>query len=204
MTFLEITVQLIKIRKFYNIQFILILKSDSINGILLKLIPVCFLCVHHLHTCILYSSKRFCALQSQNSFAKSCLTPWIVARQTSLSKGFSRQGCLSGLPFPLPRGSSWVRDWNPCFLHHLCCKQILYHWATREALSGFSMGFFWSRLWNGLFPQGSLIPFSGSYTWKPSLDGEFACSWDVLFCKSFQVSLRKYSKTLVHHRKPPS
>ena len=35
----------------------------------------------------------------------SCLTlapPWTVARQTSLSIGFSRQECWSGLPFPSP------------------------------------------------------------------------------------------------------
>ena len=35
----------------------------------------------------------------------SCLTlatPWTVARQTSLSTGFSRQECWSGLPFPSP------------------------------------------------------------------------------------------------------
>ena len=30
-------------------------------------------------------------------------TPWTVARQVSLSVGFSRQQCWSGLPFPSPR-----------------------------------------------------------------------------------------------------
>ena len=29
-------------------------------------------------------------------------TPWTVARQASLSVGFSKQECWSGLPFPLP------------------------------------------------------------------------------------------------------
>ena len=29
-------------------------------------------------------------------------TPWTVARQAPLSKGFSRQGNWSGLPFPPP------------------------------------------------------------------------------------------------------
>ena len=36
---------------------------------------------------------------------KSCLTlvtPWTVARQASLSMGFSRQEYWSGLPFPSP------------------------------------------------------------------------------------------------------
>ena len=30
------------------------------------------------------------------------VTPWTVARQASLSVGFSRQGYWSGLPFPSP------------------------------------------------------------------------------------------------------
>ena len=34
----------------------------------------------------------------------SFATTWTVARQASLSKGFSRQEYLSGLPFPLPGG----------------------------------------------------------------------------------------------------
>ena len=41
--------------------------------------------------------------------AKSCLTlatPWTVARQASLSMGFSRQECWSGLPFLSPRDLS--------------------------------------------------------------------------------------------------
>ena len=36
---------------------------------------------------------------------KSCLTlaiPWTVVHQASLSMGFSRQECWSGLPFPSP------------------------------------------------------------------------------------------------------
>ena len=41
--------------------------------------------------------------------AKSCpalATPWIVAYQTALSRGFSRQEFWSGLPFPPPWGLS--------------------------------------------------------------------------------------------------
>ena len=44
--------------------------------------------------------------------AKSCLTlatPWTVARQAPLSKGFSRQEYWSGLPFPSPGESSQPR-----------------------------------------------------------------------------------------------
>ena len=32
----------------------------------------------------------------------SCVTPWTVAHQASLSMGFSRQEYCSGLPFPSP------------------------------------------------------------------------------------------------------
>ena len=41
----------------------------------------------------------------ESEVARSCLTlltPWTVARQASLSMGFSRQGYWSGLPFPSP------------------------------------------------------------------------------------------------------
>ena len=56
-----------------------------------------------------------------NSFA----TPWIVAHQASLSMGFPRKEYHF-----LLRGSSQPRGWTP-----ISCagKQILYHWATREA-----------------------------------------------------------------------
>ena len=46
-------------------------------------------------------------------------TPWTTAHQAPPSMGFSRQECWSGVPLPSP------------LLH---CRQILYHWATEEAL----------------------------------------------------------------------
>ena len=64
--------------------------------------------------------------------------PWIVAHKAPLSMGFPRQEYWSGLPFSrvtipwvtFSRGSSWTRDWS-C----ISCtdRQILYHWATKEA-----------------------------------------------------------------------
>ena len=36
------------------------------------------------------------------SHVRLCVTPWTVARQASLSMGFSRQEYWSGLPFPSP------------------------------------------------------------------------------------------------------
>ena len=36
------------------------------------------------------------------SLVRLFVTPWTVAYQASLSMGFSRQECWSGLPFPSP------------------------------------------------------------------------------------------------------
>ena len=55
-----------------------------------------------------------------------------VARQTSLSMGFSRQEYWNGLPCPPPGESSRPRDWT-----HVSCiscigRWALYHWANWE------------------------------------------------------------------------
>ena len=52
-----------------------------------------------------------------------------------LSMEFSRQEYWSGLPCLPPEDLSdpWI---ELTFLHLLHCRQILYHWATREALTG--------------------------------------------------------------------
>ena len=61
----------------------------------------------------------------------SLCNPMNVAHQAPLSMGFSRQEHWSGLPFLSPGGSFRSRD-QTC----ISCmgRQILYHWATREAL----------------------------------------------------------------------
>ena len=66
-----------------------------------------------------------------NSFA----TPWTVALQAPLTRGFPRQEYWNGLWFPSPgrkifSGIFLTQESNPHLLH---CRQILYHWATREA-----------------------------------------------------------------------
>ena len=67
-------------------------------------------------------------------------TPWTIACQASLSMEFSRQEYWIGLPVP----SSGVLP-NPGIKptsHSLLpCRQILYHWATREAPAPYSSGF---------------------------------------------------------------
>ena len=67
------------------------------------------------------------------SVMSNSATPWIVAHQAPLSMGFPRQEYWSGLLFPSPRESSWLRDQI-----HISCisctgRQILYHRATWEA-----------------------------------------------------------------------
>ena len=67
-------------------------------------------------------------------------TPWTVAHQ-ALSMGFSRQKQWSGLPCPPPGHlpELGIKPQAPCLLH---CRQILYHWATREALWIWSVSFY--------------------------------------------------------------
>ena len=55
-------------------------------------------------------------------------TPQTVARQAPLSMRFPKQEYWSGLPFP-PPGDLPGPGWNPHLLH---CRQILYHWDTRD------------------------------------------------------------------------
>ena len=63
--------------------------------------------------------------------SNSFVTPWTVAHQAPLSKGFPRQAYQSELPFPSPGDLPNSRDQTLI----LCIgRQILYHWATREAL----------------------------------------------------------------------
>ena len=49
------------------------------------------------------------------SFVQLFATPWAVARQASLSMGFSRQEYWSGLPFPSPGDlpDSGIEPWSP-------------------------------------------------------------------------------------------
>jgi len=45
---------------------------------------------------------------------------------------------MSRLSFPPPGGSSQPRNWTHSLLWFQHCRQILYHWATREAHSHFN------------------------------------------------------------------
>ena len=64
--------------------------------------------------------------------SNSLATPRTVARQAPLSMGFPRQEYWSGLPFS---SSTSFRPRDRTSISHVSCsgRQILSHWATREA-----------------------------------------------------------------------
>ena len=76
-----------------------------------------------------YRSKEQCWNMRQMWLIHELITTWTVACQVPLSMGFSRVVYWSGLPFPFP-GNLLDPGIKPSLLH---CRQILHHWATREA-----------------------------------------------------------------------
>ena len=77
------------------------------------------------------ANKMHACMLSRFSPVRLFATPWTVTHQAPLSMGFSRQEYWSGLPFP-PQGIFPTQESNWHLLWLLHCKQILYHWATRE------------------------------------------------------------------------
>ena len=69
------------------------------------------------------------AVLSHFSHVRLFVTLWTVARQASLSIGFSRPESWSGLPFPSP-GIFPTHKLKPGLLHY---RWILYHCTTWEA-----------------------------------------------------------------------
>ena len=103
------------------------------NFCLLILVPQCLLYIGLTSRGFLFLLLLF----SDKVMSKSFATPWAVAHLAALPMGFPSQEYWSGLPFPssgdLPGdllNPSWPKNWT-C----VSCigRQILYHWATREA-----------------------------------------------------------------------
>ena len=61
-------------------------------------------------------------------------TPWTVACQVPLSMGFSRARILEWVAVSFSRGSSRLRVWTHVSRVSCFGRQILYCWATWEAL----------------------------------------------------------------------
>ena len=62
-------------------------------------------------------------------------TPWTVAHKPPLSMAFFQARILEWVAISSPTGSSWPRD-QTCISR--AGRRILYHWATREALTPFT------------------------------------------------------------------
>ena len=79
----------------------------------------------------LSSSSSSIHVNTKERYEKTYAIPWTVASQAPLSMGFPRQEYWSGLPFPslgnLPNPG--IEPESPAL-----ARQVLYHWATREAL----------------------------------------------------------------------
>ena len=108
-----------------------ILKSD-------KEVPGAMLVLDTYVTQIFRQKRRHerCAALTCFSRVWLCAILWIVACQSPLSMGSSRQEYQNGLPMPSSRGFSWSRD----RLGHLLCRRILYHWA-RVHISSWTLSF---------------------------------------------------------------
>ena len=82
--------------------------------------------LHFLISHLLLNPGYVCML-SHFCCVQLFVTPWIVAHQTPMSKGFSRQEYWSGLSCPSPGDLSHLRI-EPMSLY-VCCigRQVLYH-----------------------------------------------------------------------------
>ena len=78
---------------------------------------------------VLFSDECLCVCPVMSD----SVTPWTITCQAPLSVGFSRQEYWTGLPFPSPGDllNPGLKPMSPVHLLH--CRQILYHWATKEA-----------------------------------------------------------------------
>ena len=74
-----------------------------------------------------------CACSVALSCPTFCNPMDYITRQAPLSMGPPRQECWSGLPFPSPGGSSWLRDQTCIFCISCNGRWILRHCATWEA-----------------------------------------------------------------------
>ena len=88
-------------------------------------------------------------------FLQSCLTPWDPVDHSP--SGFSVHGILQArilewIAMPSSRGIFPTQGVNPRLLWVLHCRQILYCWATREALDVF----WWWSIWRRNAPSKSL------------------------------------------------
>ena len=95
--------------------------SPFVNTSIISYINLFFFCWEYLN-----STLSVVVVQAW-SLSDSFATPWTIVHQTPLSMGFPRQGYWSRFPFPFP--GHLPNPWTSCI-----GRQVLYHWATREAV----------------------------------------------------------------------
>ena len=92
------------------------------------------ICLLHFFLWIISEELQTCLCVCVQSLSHVRLfsTPWTVACQAPLSKGFSRQEYWSGGCHFLLHSICPTQASNLCLFRLLLCRQILYHRATRE------------------------------------------------------------------------
>ena len=93
------------------------------------------------------------------SAVSNSATPWTVAHQAPLSKGFSRKKYWSELPFPSPEGLP-----DPGILGLLHCRQILYHLSHQGSpVDHVCIGLFLSSLFCPIHSVFMPVPYCFDY-----------------------------------------
>ena len=97
-------------------------------------------CVH-AQSCLFYRIEMCGEVRKQSKKPIVCVLSrlWLFCDPLDCSPpvssvhGISQAGILEWVAIASSRGSSWPRDWSPTSCISCIGRQILYHWATREA-----------------------------------------------------------------------
>ena len=124
---------------------------------------------------------------SRVSHVQLFATPWTVAHQALLSMGFSRQEYWSGLPCP-PPGDLPNPGIEPVSPMSPACRQILYHWATREALNSLTDAFFFNIYIFFCYTGSLLLRMVFLWLWRARTPLE--CDVQASHCNSFSCRMQ--------------
>ena len=114
----------------------------------IKLLALNYLCISVSRFVLLVSSDR-CMCVRAYLFSRVWLfvTPWMIAHQTPLSMGFSRQEYWSGLPFPPPGylPDPGIEEMSPASLTLQMDSSLLSHQGLPDVCGG-SPNIYWQLL----------------------------------------------------------
>ena len=115
--------------------------------------------------------------------------------------GILQARTLEWVAMPSSRGSSWPRGWTRVSCSSLYCSQILYHWATKKALTGQNFDAKYPENWethrrHGLQPTRLLCPwdFPGKSTGVGGLPLPSLYSWAEFKRIQFFVGVSAFSQ----------